>query len=185
MKKFTTIWSEVISLPFKDIDTDTIIPAEYLTTTSKEWLWQYVFINMKKAYPDFPEFNWRSIIIAGKNFGCGSSREHAPWALLGAWVRVIISSEFADIFTLNAEKNWLLLVQLKEEEVLEIQKEVGCDCNRTLQVDLEFQTVTLWDTIYHFEISNYSKQKMLHWLDDLDYILQFKSEIKEYNINNK
>ncbi len=178
MIKFETIVSDTIILPYKDIDTDMIIPAEYLKTTTKQWLWKYAFINMKKAYKDFPELN-KQIIVAGKNFWCGSSREHAPWALLDAWIKVIISSEFADIFRLNSEKNGLLLVQLKEYEVQEIMLS---DSN--VEIDLKSQTVSLWDKKYSFEINKSTKQKLLEWLDDLDYILKFKKEIEEFNEKN-
>ena len=90
MQKFKTVKSEMISLKYKDIDTDMIIPAEYLKTTTKTGLWKYAFINMKKAYSDFLEFWKKEIIVVGKNFWCGSSREHTPWALLDIWIKVII-----------------------------------------------------------------------------------------------
>ncbi len=170
MKKIETITSEIIALPYKDIDTDMIIPAEYLKTTTKKWLWKYAFINMKKAYKDFPELN-REVIVAWKNFWCWSSREHAPWALLDAWIKSIISSEFADIFRLNSEKNGLLLVSLKEEEVQEIM-----NYDSKVEIDLKSQTVSLWDKKYNFEINKSTKQKLLEWLDDLDYILKFKKK---------
>ena len=120
MKWFKTLKSKIVKLPYKDIDTDMIIPAEYLKTTTKEWLWKYAFFNMKKSYSDFPKFNWEKIIVAWKNFGCWSSREHAPWALKDLWINVIISSEFADIFRWNSEKNQLLLINLSEDEVNDI-----------------------------------------------------------------
>ena len=180
MQKFTKVLSKAAKLPYKDIDTDMIIPAEYLKTTTKEGLWKYAFINMKKAYEDFPSLQWKQIIIAWKNFGCGSSREHAPWALLDAWIKVIISSEFADIFRLNSEKNSLLLVKLKENEVEELM-----NFDSDLEVDLENQVVIWSEKKYSFEISNFIKKKMLEWLDDLDYILQFRENIEKFNINNK
>lgn len=175
VKKFIKVESEAIILPYKDIDTDMIIPAEYLKTTTKEGLWKYAFINMKKAYSDFPEFWDKKIIVAWKNFWCWSSREHAPWALLDIGIKVIISSEFADIFRWNSEKNGLLLVRLQEEEVGEIMNN-----SWKIIVSLENQTVETQWKIYHFEINNFLKQKLINWLDDLDYILQFRKEIEDF-----
>jgi len=176
MKKFKTVKSEIISLKYKDIDTDMIIPAEYLKTTTKTGLWKYAFINMRKAYQDFPEFWKKEIIVAGKNFWCGSSREHAPWALLDIWIKVIISSEFADIFKLNSEKNWLLLITLEEEKVQEIM-----NYSWTVEVNLEKQEINLSEKKYTFEINKSVKQKLINWLDDLDYILQFREDIEKFN----
>jgi len=198
IQKFKTVKSEIISLKYKDIDTDMIIPAEYLKTTTKTGLWKYAFINMKKAYSDFPEFWKKEIIVAGKNFWCGSSREHAPWALLDIWIKVIISSEFADIFKLNSEKNWLLLITLEEEKVQEIM-----NYSWIVEVNLEKQEITIKSPIpsrgtkvipfykgdeqkikkYTFEINKSVKQKLINWLDDLDYILQFRKDIKKFNKN--
>ena len=176
MQKFTTIKSEIIPLSYKDIDTDMIIPAEYLKTTTKTGLWKYAFINMQKAYSDFPEFGEKQIIVAWKNFWCWSSREHAPWALLDAWIRVIISSEFADIFKLNSQKNWLLLISLEEEQVGEIMK-----TSWEIEINLENQKIITPKESYNFEINKSLKQKLLEWLDDLDYILKFREDIEEFN----
>ena len=176
MQKFTTIKSEIIPLKYKDIDTDMIIPAEYLKTTTKTGLWKYAFINMKKAYSDFPKFDWKQIIVAWKNFGCWSSREHAPWALLDTWIKVIISSEFADIFKLNSQKNWLLLIQLEEKEVQELMENYW-----KIEVNLENQEIITQEKKYNFEINSSLKQKFINWLDDLDYILQFREDIKNFN----
>ena len=175
MQKFTTIKSEIIPLRYKDIDTDMIIPAEYLKTTTKTGLWKYAFINMKKAYSDFPDFSNKEIIVAGKNFWCWSSREHAPWALLDAGIKVIISSEFADIFKLNSQKNWLLLINLPESQVQEIM-----NFSWEIEVNLENQEITAWEKKYNFEINQSLKQKLLEWLDDLDYILKFREDIENF-----
>jgi len=176
MQKFTKIKSEIIPLSYKDIDTDMIIPAEYLKTTTKTGLWKYAFINMKKAYSDFPEFGEKQIIVAWKNFWCWSSREHAPWALLDAGIRVIISSEFADIFKLNSQKNWLLLISLEEEQVGEIMR-----TSWEIEINLENQKIITPKESYNFEINKSLKQKLLEWLDDLDYILKFRIDIEDFN----
>jgi len=176
MQKFTTIKSEIIPLKYKDIDTDMIIPAEYLKTTTKTGLWKYAFINMKKAYSDFPDFWNKQIIVAWKNFGCWSSREHAPWALLDAWIKVIISSEFADIFKLNSQKNGLLLIQLEEKEVQELMENFW-----EIEINLENQEIITQEKKYNFKINSSLKQKFINGLDDLDYILQFREDIEKFN----
>lgn len=104
-QKFT---SQIVELPLKDIDTDAIIPGEFLKTTSRLGLGKHAFTNLRKNDPNFPEFKGQRIIVAGKNFGCGSSREHAVWALKSAGIDVVISSEFADIFRGNAGEEWII-----------------------------------------------------------------------------
>ncbi|HID92333.1 TPA: 3-isopropylmalate dehydratase small subunit, partial [Candidatus Peregrinibacteria bacterium] len=121
MSHFAAITSRTIKLDMKDIDTDIIIPAEFLKIITNEGLGKNVFYNLRQNNSDFPmdrpEFKNAKILVAGKNFGCGSSREHAPWALKDAGIDVVISSEFADIFKGNAEKNGVLPVILSEEIV--------------------------------------------------------------------
>lgn len=173
MRTLNTFSSPIIKLPLKDIDTDQIIPADFLKTTSKEGLGQFVFYNLRKQDPHFPKFDGARILVAGKNFGCGSSREHAPWALKDAGVDVLIASEFADIFRGNAEKNGLLLITLPEEEVQHFFS------LSQLTVDLERQEVVEGDgSVHSFSISHFSKKKLLEGLSDLDYLLGFLSEIR-------
>ncbi len=176
MNNFDRFTSPIICLPQKDIDTDLIIPAEFLKTTEREGLGQHVFINLRKTDPNFPKFEGQRILVAGKNFGCGSSREHAPWALKDAGIDVIIASEFADIFRGNAEKNGILPIVLSEEVV---QHFLASGDNLT--VDLENQKVVDSEgKEYHFKISNFSKKRLLENLSDLDYLLGFLPEIKEF-----
>jgi len=118
IRNFDRFTSEVICLPLKDIDTDMIMPAEFLKVTTRDGLGKHIFDNMKKSDPDFPKFEGQRILITGQNFGCGSSREHAPWGLKDTGIDVIIASDFADIFKGNAEKNGILPVVLGEEIVL-------------------------------------------------------------------
>ncbi len=173
-RKFT---SQVVALPLKDIDTDAIIPGEFLKTTSRLGLGKHAFTNLRKNDPNFPEFKGERIIVAGKNFGCGSSREHAVWALKSAGIDVVISSEFADIFRGNAEKNGLLTIQLGEEIVQTLLESMS-----PLTVDLANQKVIdQFDHEYHFEITGFVKKRLLENLSDLDYLLKFKDKIKKFN----
>lgn len=178
-KKFS---SRVIKIPLKDIDTDIIIPAEFLKTTKKEGLGASVFYNLRKERDDFPldreEFTGARIVVAGANFGCGSSREHAPWALKDAGIDVVISSEFADIFKGNAEKNDVLPIALEEniiEELLHPQNEL-----EELTIDLKNQLViTERGKNIAFEIAAFSKKRFLENMSDLDYLLNFAPQIRE------
>lgn len=172
---FRRFISPIIALPLKDIDTDQIIPAEFLKTTSREGLGKQVFINLRKSDPLFPKFEGQRILVTGKNFGCGSSREHAPWALKDAGIDVIISSEFADIFKGNAEKNGLLLITLAEQNVQKLLTKT------TLTIDLGEQFVTDEDGHqYHFDISHFAKKKLVEGLSDLDYLLEYLPQIRAF-----
>lgn len=172
---FARFQSEMIALPQKDIDTDLIIPAEFLKTTTKEGLGKHVFSNLRAQDPNFPVFKGQRILIAGQNFGCGSSREHAPWALKDAGIDVIISSEFADIFKGNAEKNGLLPVVLEEAQVQTLLQDQS-----PVTVDLETQTVTQGDFIYKFHINSFAKKRLLENLSDLDYLLELQTDIQNF-----
>lgn len=166
-----------IVLPVKDIDTDMIMPAQFLKVTTKAGLGQHVFHNLRKNDPDFPAFDGRSILVTGQNFGCGSSREHAPWGLKDAGIDIIIASDFADIFKGNAEKNGILCIVLPEDTVQQFLKS-----NEFLSVDLEAQTVT--DTngqTFSFEIPGFSKKRLLENLSDLDYLLDFKHNVQAFS----
>ena len=172
---FQRLTSPIIALPLKDIDTDQIIPAEFLKTTSREGLGKHVFENLRKSDPYFPIFEGQRILVTGKNFGCGSSREHAPWALKDAGIDVIISSEFADIFKGNAEKNGLLLITLREIEVQTLLTQ------SKLTIDLEHQSVIdEGGKIYVFKIPNFTKKKLVESLSDLDYLLEYLPQIRNF-----
>lgn len=173
--------AQTIVLPVKDIDTDMIMPAQFLKVTTKTGLGQYVFHNLRQNDPNFPEFKGQSILVTGQNFGCGSSREHAPWGLKDAGIDVIIASDFADIFKGNAEKNGLLCISLEEAVVQQFLQS-----GENLSVDLEAETVTdSSGKSFAFEIPSFSKKRLLEDLSDLDYLLDFKHAIKEFSRRQK
>ncbi len=179
--EFKKYQAETICLSIKDIDTDMIMPAQFLKVTTKEGLGKHVFFNLRKSDPNFPQFSGQSILVAGQNFGCGSSREHAPWGLKDAGIDVIIASDFADIFKGNAEKNGILPVVLPEAVVQKFLKS-----GERLSVDLQTQTVTDSDeTLYKFEISEFSKKRLLEGLSDMDYLLEFQPKIHHFDDQQK
>lgn len=176
MRNFDTFNSRTIRLNIKDIDTDMIIAARYMKGITQEGLGKHLFQNLKDKDPNFPKFDGQRILVAGKNFGCGSSREHAPWALKQAGIDVIISSDFADIFKGNAEKNGILPIVLREDIVQHL-----LETSENLVIDLKNQKVTDdHEHEYHFDISSFSKKRLLENLSDLDYLLGFKNEIEKF-----
>lgn len=190
MKKFTKLTSSVVPLNIENIDTDQIIPARFLKATTREGFgenlfrdWRYENDNQLKA--DFvlnnPTYSGQ-ILVAGKNFGCGSSREHAAWAIQDAGFDVVISSFFADIFKGNALNNGLLPVQVSEEYLAQIFNAVDNNPKSPLEVDLENQTVTIVETGAKelFEINAYKKSCLINGYDDIDFILAQKDLIEEF-----
>ncbi len=197
MKKFTTLTSAVVPLNIENIDTDQIIPARFLKATTREGFgenlfrdWRYNNDNSPKA--DFVLNNTTyggKILVAGKNFGCGSSREHAAWAIQDGGFDVVISSFFADIFKGNALNNGLLPIQVTEDFLLEIFNAVEKDATTTLTVDLESQTVKINKVLptgedlgraEWFEINAYKKSCLINGYDDIDFILNQKELIESY-----
>lgn len=189
MKALENIKSTFLPLPEENIDTDQIIPARFLKSTSREGFgknlfrdWRYFNNNEAQPKTDFilnkPEYKG-SILVAGKNFGCGSSREHAAWSLLDYGFSVVVSSFFADIFKNNALNNGVLPVQVSDEF---LQKIFALKNGSTLSVDLENQTVTIDATGEHekFEINNYKKTCLLNGYDDIDYLLSIKKDIMNF-----
>ena len=190
MKKFTKLTSAVVPLNIENIDTDQIIPARFLKATTREGFgenlfrdWRYENDNSPKA--DFvlndPTYSGQ-ILVAGKNFGCGSSREHAAWAIQDAGFDAVISSFFADIFKGNALNNGLLPIQVSEEFLAQIFEAVTNDTKSALEVDLENQTVTILATGAKegFEINAYKKSCLINGYDDIDFILAQKDLIEEF-----
>jgi 3-isopropylmalate dehydratase small subunit len=178
---FDPFTSRAIRIPRKDIDTDLIIPAKYLKVTDKSGLAEGCFAEFKKD-PQFPmnraEFKDAQIVIAGANFGCGSSREHAPWALTQSGIKAVISTEFADIFKGNAEKNGLLPIVLPEGDV---QALMAQDELSELTIDLMQQTVTdATGKTYTFEIAEFSKIRLLEGLSDADLLAKSSASIKQF-----
>ncbi len=188
MEPFTLISSHYVSLPIKNVDTDMIIPAQYLTSVSREGYGKNLFTRMKED-PTFPlndpAAKSAKILVVDENFGCGSSREHAVWAIMDAGYRVILGKSFADIFASNSGKNGLLLATLPEEVIDSLMK-VGHVSKNAISVDLESQTVTLGDNAsINFEYDPFRKLCLLNGLDDLDYIKQYENEIAAFRQNQE
>ncbi len=190
MKKFTKLTSAVVPLNIENIDTDQIIPARFLKATTREGFgenlfrdWRYNGDNTPK--PEFvmnnPTYSGR-VLVAGKNFGCGSSREHAAWAIQDAGFDAVISSFFADIFKGNALNNGLLPIQVSDDFLAQIFKSVDANAQSALEVDLENQTVTIVDTgaKESFEINPYKKSCLINGYDDIDFILAQKQLIESF-----
>lgn len=184
MQKFVSIQSKVIPLKMNDVDTDQIIPAQFLTSVSKEGYGANLFSRLRKEDPEFPmnkpEYKGAEILVAGYNFGCGSSREHAVWAITDAGIKVVIAESFADIFFNNSAKNGLLLIQLPKEAVEKLQK-----CDGSVIVDLESQTVKSSNgDSFKFDYDPFRKYCLLGGLDDIDYILSYENEIDSFRSAN-
>lgn len=193
MKKFETLSSSVVPLSIENIDTDQIIPARFLKATTREGFgenlfrdWRYNSDNTPKA--DFvlndPTYSGK-ILVAGKNFGCGSSREHAAWAIQDYGFDVVISSFFADIFKGNALNNGLLPIQVSDAFLAEIFVQVAKDAKATLTVNLEEQTVTIDATgaKENFEINPYKKSCLINGYDDIDFVRSQTDLIEEFEKN--
>lgn len=190
MDKFNTITSKVVPLPIENVDTDQIIPARFLKATSKEGFGDNLFRDwrfdsngepIKSFVLNNPAYSG-DILVAGKNFGSGSSREHAAWAIAGYGFKVVVSSFFADIFKNNAMNNFVLPVVVSDEFLAEIFEAVGKDPNVTLTVNLETQTVTNDATgkSEHFDINPYKRECFLNGFDDIDYLLSKKELIERF-----
>jgi 3-isopropylmalate/(R)-2-methylmalate dehydratase small subunit len=190
MKPFTTLTSTVVPLPYNDVDTDQIIPASYLKVTDKQGLaeglfsrWRYVAEGQPD--PDFPlnqeRYRDAQILLAGDNFGCGSSREHAPWALMGFGFRAIVSTSFADIFRNNALKNGLLPVAISPQAHAALLAQLNESAAATVSVDLPAQTITLPDgQSAAFPIDSFSKSCLLQGVDQLGYLLNQLPRIEAF-----
>jgi len=191
MEKFVTLTSTVVPLPIENVDTDQIIPARFLKATDKNGFgdnlfadWRYNKDGSPKA--DFvlnnPVYGGSSILVAGKNFGSGSSREHAAWAVAGYGFKVVVSSFFADIFRNNALNNGVLPVIVSPEFLAGIFDAVNTDFKTTVTVNLEKQTITnnASGQSESFEINPYKKECLLNGLDDIDYLLGKKDLIEAY-----
>jgi len=190
MAKFTTLRSAVVPLVRNDIDTDQIIPARFLKITDKVGLgdklfadWRYSADGSPKG--DFvinqPQFQGRQILLAGDNFGCGSSREHAPWALVGWGIRAVVALGFADIFKANSLKNGLLPVQPEPAFHAKMVDLSSSQPEAVVSIDLAKQNITLPDgTWSSFPVDGFSKTCLLNDLDELGYLLRFQPQVKEY-----
>ena len=192
MEKFTTLKSKAIPLNIANIDTDQIIPARFLKATDKKGFGDNVFKDWRydesgDLKSDFPLNNPKysgSILVAANNFGCGSSREHAAWALVGYGLKVIISSFFADIFKGNALNNGLLPIQVSETFLEKLFEVIESDANTILTVNLETQSLTVNDTglSSNFDIDSYKKTCLINGYDDIDYLINQKEKIKAFEL---
>jgi 3-isopropylmalate/(R)-2-methylmalate dehydratase small subunit len=194
MKPFTNFRSRLVPLPINNIDTDQIIPARFLKTTSKEGLdlqlfcdWRYDAAGDPK--PDFilnqPRVVGAQVLLAGDNFGCGSSREHAPWALTQFGFRAIVSTSFADIFKGNALKNSLLPIAVPADAQAELFAAVAANPDATVAIDLAAQTLTTpAGRAVPFSIDAFSKHCLLEGVDELGYILKQEGAIGAYEASH-
>lgn len=190
MEKFVVIQSTAVPLPMEDVDTDQIIPARFLKATTREGFGENLFRDWRfqsdgAVKPDFilnnPLYKGK-ILVAGRNFGCGSSREHAAWALYDFGFRAVVSSFFADIFRGNALNNGLLPVQVSEQELDAIFRAIEKDPAVEIVINLENQTLICLaaDIAAHFDIDPFRKLCMLNGYDDLDYLLSLRDHIEAY-----
>lgn len=195
MDKFIKIQSTVVPLPIEDVDTDQIIPARFLKATTREGFgdnlfrdWRYDEDNNPKK--DFVLNNSEykgKILVAGKNFGSGSSREHAAWAIHDFGFKVVVSSFFADIFKNNSLNNGLLPVQVSPQFLSLIFEKVAKDKSTELIVDLENKTISIANenTSEQFEINDYKRTCLINGYDDIDYLLSIKDKIEAYEKGSK
>ncbi|KYG73529.1 3-isopropylmalate dehydratase small subunit [Roseivirga spongicola] len=192
MEKFNKVVSTAVPMPIEDIDTDQIIPARFLKATSRDGFgdnlfrdWRYVQGNQPK--PDFvlnDSTYSGEILVAGKNFGCGSSREHAAWALYDYGFKVVVSSFFADIFKGNALNNGLLPVQVSEAFLKELLAAIKANPSTEITVDLPAQTISFDEKSESFEVNSYKKECLLNGYDDIDFLVSIKDEIEEYEASS-
>ena len=190
MDKFTVLEGVAAPLPMINVDTDKVIPKQYLKTIKRTGLGKGLFAEMRykddgSENPDFvlnkPAYRNAKIIVAGDNFGCGSSREHAPWALLDFGIRCVISTSFADIFYNNCFKNGILPIKVSPEDLEKLFDDANRGANATLTVDLEKQEIRGPDGgKVHFEIDAFRKHCLLNGLDDIGLTQQKKTKIASY-----
>lgn len=191
--KFTKVVSTAVPLPFEDIDTDQIIPARFLKATTREGFEENLFRDWRytKDYTQNPDFvlNQKAytgeILVAGRNFGCGSSREHAAWSLYDYGFKVVVSSFFADIFKGNALNNGLLPVQVSDAFLKPLLETISSRPQTHVTVDLEKQFIAFEDKEEYFDINPYKKECLLNGYDDIDYLVSIKHDIEAYEASSK
>ena len=190
MDKFKNLTAVAASLPEINIDTDKIIPKQYLKTIERTGLGKGLFSELRynedgteneNFVLNKPQYKNAKILVAGDNFGCGSSREHAPWALLDYGIKVVVSTSFADIFYNNCFKNGMLPIVLDEKEVTLLMEETERGSNAMLSIDLESQEITTSDgKKINFKIDKFLKHCLLNGLDDIALTLEKNSDIENY-----
>jgi 3-isopropylmalate/(R)-2-methylmalate dehydratase small subunit len=190
MEKFTTLTGVAAPLPLRNVDTDMIIPKQFLKTILRTGLGKSLFFEMRydqegKEVPDFvlnqPAYRKAQILVAGENFGCGSSREHAPWALLDFGIRCVIAPDFADIFYNNCFQNGILPIRLPQSEVDKLMDDASRGANATLTVDLEAQEIRGPDGgVIKFDIDPFRKHCLLNGLDNIGLTLEKQEAIRAF-----
>lgn len=191
-EKFTTLKSQAVPVAVENIDTDQIIPARFLKATTREGFGDNLFRDWRfdadnNPIKDFPLNNpayTGKILVAGKNFGCGSSREHAAWAIYDYGFRVVVSSFFADIFKNNALNNAVLPVVVSDPFVNKLLETIQADPKTEVTVDLENQFISFNGRKESFDINAYKKTCLMNGYDDIDYLLSLNKEIKEYDLEH-
>ncbi|KAB1232385.1 3-isopropylmalate dehydratase small subunit [Chryseobacterium viscerum] len=194
MQKLVIIKSTAVPLPAENIDTDQIIPARFLKSIDRKGFGENLFrdwrfnIHTGEPNPDFvlnnPKFSGE-ILVAGNNFGCGSSREHAAWSLTDYGFKVIVSSYFADIFKGNALNNGLLPVKVSEEFLKEILEGINENPDNEIAIDVELQSISFKDTTETFEIDSYKKICLLNGYDDIDFLISRKQVITKFELKTQ
>ncbi len=185
MKKFAEFTSTCINIKTENIDTDQIVPARFLKITKREGFGKYLFHDWKVNRFDYSNNRSANILVAGNNFGCGSSREHAVWALMDFGFKVVISSSFGDIFYNNSLKNGLLLIILTPSELKKLFKIIEKNPNTKLLVNLISQSVFCNNIIFHFPIDSFRKTCLINGVDELGYILAQEDKIRSFEMNHK
>ncbi len=195
MDKFTTLTGVAAPMPMVNVDTDMIIPKQFLKTIKRSGLGVNLFDEMRydregNETPDFvlnqPAYREAEILVAGDNFGCGSSREHAPWAIKDFGITCVIAPSFADIFYNNCFKNGILPIALPQEQVDILMKDAEKGANARMTVDLEAQTVTTSDgEVISFEVDPFKKHCLLNGLDDIGLTLEHAAKIDAFEANLK
>ncbi|WP_268124555.1 3-isopropylmalate dehydratase small subunit [Roseivirga pacifica] len=188
MEKFEKVTSTAVPLPIEDIDTDQIIPARFLKATSREGFGDNLFRDWRFNKDDSPKEDFTlnddkysgEILVAGRNFGCGSSREHAAWSLYDYGFKVVVSSFFADIFKGNALNNGLLPVQVSEPFLQELIEAIHQNPSTEISVDLVAQNIAFNGKSEAFDVNPYKKECMLNGYDDIDYLVNIKEEIEAF-----
>ena len=190
MNKFTTLSGIAAPMPLINIDTDMIIPKQFLKTIKRTGLGVNLFDEMRYTQdgaeiPEFvlnkPQYRDAQILVAGDNFGCGSSREHAPWAIADFGIRCIISTSFADIFYNNCFKNGILPIVLPQEQVDVLMKDAEKGANARIEIDLESQTITSSDgDVFSFEVDAFKKHCLMNGLDDIGLTMEKAASIDSF-----
>jgi 3-isopropylmalate/(R)-2-methylmalate dehydratase small subunit len=195
MEKFTTLEGVAAPLKIINVDTDMIIPKQYLKTIKRTGLGKGLFSEQRykddgSENPDFvlnqPAYRNAKVLVAGDNFGCGSSREHAPWALLDFGIRCVISTSFADIFYNNCFKNGILPIKLPQEEIDKLLDDASRGANATITVDLENQEIRGPDGgVIHFDIDPFLKRCLMEGLDDIGLTLEKAEHIENFETSSR